>query len=48
MKNGQIEECFYEVAETANVKSDLYHHDIENVPNWRLRKGTDTDYSITN
>lgn len=44
IKNYQIEECFCEVA---NVKSDLCYNDIENVHNWHLRKGSDTDYSIT-
>lgn len=46
-KNYEIEECFCEVDEIANVKSDLCYNDIENVHNWHLRKGNDTDYSIT-
>lgn len=44
MKNYELEQCFCEIV---NVKSDLCHNDIENVHNCHLRKGNDTDYSIT-
>lgn len=47
MKNYQIEKYYCEVAETANVKSDSYLNDIENVHNCHLRKGNDTTTSIT-
>lgn len=38
MKNDEIEKCFCEVAEIANVKIDLCYNDLENVHNWHLRR----------